>query len=283
VADLETTNIAMSKIDVAPDRARALDPVWCEALAKLIAQQGLYHPILVRPIGDRYQLIAGLHRLYAYRILKKRVIPSRLSKARTDHDARLEEVMENLGRVELIALDRCHHLYELKRAWEAKYPHTANGGDTRSKAAKTRRQTLPSDPKPEEIFGFARANAEKLGLSERAIRLAVAVWDGLSPSSRNRLVGTALARKQTELKALSKQSHKQQGLILDLVLGDANVTNVAGAIAAIEGGVVPTAQEKQLAALRQQVNALPDPVFARLVLDNEERIIAALKRHERLT
>jgi len=35
-------------------------------------------------------------------------IAARVSDAETDDQARLQEVMENLGRNELIALDRCH-------------------------------------------------------------------------------------------------------------------------------------------------------------------------------
>ncbi|MCI5041032.1 MAG: hypothetical protein MRY81_15275 [Donghicola eburneus] len=104
----------------------------------------------------------------------------------------------------------------------------------------------------------------------------------MSPQSRDRLVGTDLARKQTELKALSEQSHPRQEAILDLILSDADVTNVAGALQALDGGVVPNAVEKQLAALRKQVSALPEPVFDRLILENEERVIAALKRQGRL-
>lgn len=265
-------------IDVPEGRARSLDPVWVEGLAVLINRQGLFHPIAVRRVGERFQLISGARRLAACVSLGQDEIPCRVSEAETDDEARLEEVLENLGREELIALDRCHHLYELKQVWERKYPHTAHGHNS----PKGERQTLPLSSETQEIFGFARANAEKTGLSQRSIRAAVAIWTGLSQSSRFRLVGTDLARKQTELKALSELVAKQQDAVLDLVLGAADVTNVAGALQALEGGVVPNPVEKQLSALRKQVDALPEPVFDRLILDNEERVIAALKRQGRL-
>lgn len=279
----DTKSLPIDAIYVPEDRARSFDPEWAEALSGLIAHSGLLHPITVRRDGDRYRLVAGRRRLAACKLLGKLRIPCRISDANSDDDARLEEVMENLGRQELIALDRCQHLYELKLVWERKYPHTAHGGDTRSEQAKTKRQTLPFDPNAEEIFGFARANAEKVGLSQRTIRLAVAIWEGLSQASRDRLGRTDLARKQTELKALSELCHKQQAEVLDLVLGEADVTNVAGALEALEGGVVPNAVEKQLAALRKQVSALPEPVFDRLIIDNADRIIAALRRQGRLS
>lgn len=274
--------LPLDLIDVSEQRARAQDPAWVEALAVLIAEQGLFHPISVRHRNGRYQLVSGLRRLLALQSLGEAEVPCRVSEASTDDDARLEEVMENLGREELIAMDRCHHLYELKQVWERKYPHTANGGDRKSTEAKIRTQSLRSDSANEEVFGFARANAEKIGLSKRTIEQGVKIWTDLSDLSRDRLIGMDLARKQTELKALSEQSHKRQEMILDLILSDAGVGNVAGALLALDGGVIPNAVEKQLSALRKQVNALPEPVFDRLILDNEDRVIAALKRQGRL-
>ena len=265
-------------IDIPDDRARSLDLDKAQGLAVLIEARGLYHPILVRAVEGRFQLVSGLHRLVAFRHLNRLDIPCQISQAQTYDEAKLDEVLENLGRNELNALDRCHHLFELKQVWERKYPQTAHGGDRGNQHTGGRRQSLPSANFPQEIFGFARANAEKLGLSQRSIRLAVAIWEGLSPASRDRLIGTPLACKQTELKALSQLSAKQQAQVLDLIIGEGDVKNVAGALQAIDGGVVPNAMEKRLTVLRQQVDELPDPVFDRLISDNIERVVSSLKR-----
>jgi ParB family chromosome partitioning protein len=273
-----TLTLPMTLIDVPKDRARSLDAAWVEGLAVLIGSQGLMHPIRVRPVGQRFELVSGLRRYRAAELLGWASIPYTLSTAETVDDARLEEVMENLGREALIALDRCHSLYELKQVWERKYPHTKHGHNS----PKGERQTLPLSSEPQKIFGFAQSNAEKIGLSQRSIRLAVVIWENLSQASRDRLVGTALACKQTELKALSELPPKRQAEVLDLVLGDDDVTNVAGALQALEGGVVPDPIEKRLTALRKDFNTLPEPVFDRLILENEERVIAALKRQGRI-
>ena len=277
-----TLTLPMTLIDVPKDRARSLDAAWVEGLAVLIASQGLMHPIRVRPVGQRFELVSGLRRYRAAELLGWVSIPYTLSTAETADDACLEEVMENLGREALIALDRCHSLYELKQVWERKYPHTKNGHNSPKKQEEGGTQSLRSSTESQEIFGFARANAEKIGLSKRSIELAVKIWTDLSQASRDRLVGTALACKQTELKALSELSHKLQAQVLDLVLGDDDVTNVSGALQALEGGVVPDPIEKQLTALRKTVSKLPEPVFDRLILENEERVIAALKRQGRI-
>ncbi len=275
--------IPLASIEVGNDRARDLEPAWAEALAVLIDAQGLLHPIIVRPVDgmpDRYRLVAGLHRYESFRLLGRETIPAYLSSAEDDDAARLEEVMENLGRYDLNALDRCHHLYDLKQIHERKYPQAKRGGDRKS----IKVQSLHFDAQQPEVFGFVEAVAEKIGLSKRTIFAAVSIWSGLVPASRRRLHGTALAGKQTELKALSEESPVRQEKILDLILGDEHpdIQNVAAALAFLGGGVQPTGDEMRLQVLRKSVAALPDPVFDRLISENADRTIEALKRLGRL-
>lgn len=266
-----TAQIAL--IDVPDDRARAFDPVWAEALARMIEVQGLLQPILVRAVpGGRYVLVAGLHRLRAYGLLGRGSIPIRISQAETDDQARLEEVMENLGRYDLIALDRCRHLWELKAVWLKLYPETKAG----VAGGKARQGTAS------EIFSFAESTAEKIGLSQRAIQIAVRIWHYLTPDSRRRLIGTELARKQTELKALSEQKPAVQARILDLILGDAEPENVAQALDHLENGVPVSAEEKRFAAFSKGFAALDDDRLDSLLSVHEDRVIASLKRRGRL-
>ncbi|MDR5655494.1 ParB/RepB/Spo0J family partition protein [Ruixingdingia sedimenti] len=275
--------IPLASIEVGSDRARSLEPAWAEALAALIDAQGLLHPVIVRPVEGqfrRYRLVAGLHRVEAFRLLGRETIPALLSSAASDDEARLEEVMENLGRYDLTALDRCHHLYDLKQVHERKYPQSKHGGDRRS----IKVQTLHFDPSAPEIFGFAEAVAEKIGLSKRTIFAAVKIWANLYPPLRRRLHGSALADKQTELKALSELGINDQVKVVDLILGEDHpeIVNVAGALAYLAGGVQPTAEEKRFTAIRDTLTALPDPVFDRVVAEQADRMIAALQRLGRI-
>ena len=274
--------IPLASIEVGTDRARDLEPAWVEALAKLIDAQGLLHPIVVRPVDGmpgRYRLVAGLHRLEGVRLNGWEAIPAYLSRADSDAGARLEEVMENLGRYDLNALDRCHHLYELRQIWLRQHPEFANGGGKQGGG-----KSFPTGDQAPEVFGFAASVAEQIGFSKRVINIAVAIWTGLSPTSRRRLVGTALAGKQTELKALSEESPPRQEKILDLILGEdhADISNVAGALAFLEGGVQPTGDEVRLEGLRKSMSTLPDTVFDRLISENADRTIASLKRLGRI-
>lgn len=275
MSNIEVIDLPLADIVVPADRARDFDESNAQALAALIQSQGLFHPIRVRPDGGKYHLVSGLHRLRAFEINGAKRIPATVSGADSDDAARLEEVMENLGRGELIALDRCHHLYELKVSYERLHPETVAG----TAGANARHGNAAS-----EIFSFAEVTAEKMGLSKRSIQIAVKIWTDLSGSSRLRLSGTGLATKQTELKALSEQKPAIQTKILDLILSDdhPDIQNVAGALEFLEGGVDLTPIEKRYRVISKGFKSLSDSSLDRLLTENEERVIASLKRRGRI-
>lgn len=274
----ELHHIPLDHIDPGFERARTFDPAWAEALAAIIRTQGLTHPISVRRVGEGYRLVAGMHRLEAFRLMGADEIPCTISAAETDDEARLEEVMENLGRNELIALDRCRHLCELKQVWERMYPEAAHG----KASPKTQKMRLSSDAP--QIFGFAKATAEKIGLSKRAIEQDVAIWKGLSQNSRLRLAGMPMAGKMTELKALSEQKHPRQQQILDLILDPEHrdIQNVAEAIFRLEHGITPNVFHRRFLTASRTLAKLDDRVFDDVIMAHEARVIASLQRRGRI-
>lgn len=276
--------LPLASIEVGNDRARDLEPAWAEALSVLIGEQGLQQPILVRAVEghpETYRLIAGLHRLKAHEILGAATIPAYLSSAESDDAARLEEVMENLGRYELIALDRCHHLYELKQLWLRKHPDFANGGG--NQRGVNGGKTIPTDTP--EVFGFATLVAEQIGLSKRVINIAVKIWTGLAPQTRQRLRGTDLARKQTELKALSEiPTPRRQGEVLDAIFNEQlqDVGNVAQALEYLGGTIACDPIEKRFAAVSKTIADLDDETFDSVIAAHETRVIASLRKRNRI-
>lgn len=284
-------DIPLHLIEVGEDRGRDLEPAWAEALAALIREQGLLHPIIVRPDGAlsgafrRYRLVAGLHRLRAFQLNGAETIPAYLSAAASDDDARLEEVMENLGRYDLIALDRCHHLFELKQIHERKYPQAKAGvAGAAALHKKCATANLATAPNGGEVFGFSEFVAERVGLSARAIRRDVAIWTGLDPAVRRRLHGTALAGKQTELKALSEAPATLQGRVLDLLLegGVEGVENVATALQYLDRGCIVTEVERQFFAVDRAFGKLPEAAIDMVVANHADRVIGALHRLGRI-
>ena len=97
---------------------RDLDDAVVEGLAKSIEGVGLLQPVVVRPLGDGYELVFGLHRLEACRRLGWKTIPARVEEV-SDEEAFLLNVVENLqrnGHINPVAEARGYkHLIE--RGW----------------------------------------------------------------------------------------------------------------------------------------------------------------------
>ena len=303
-------DVDLAAIDVPTNRARSFDPDEAAGLAASIAEVGLLHPIRVRLVGNRHRLVAGRKRLEACRLLGWNAIPVTISDAGSDDEERLEEVVENLASFSLNKLDRCQHLYEFKQVYERLHPEAKHGGDRKSEI---KTQNLRLDPDASEVFGFAPAIAEKIGISRRAIELAVKIWTDLTILSRIRLAGTRFADHQSALKEISEQTPAAQADLLDLLLSEPPAAQtVADALAILRNGSAPTPAEKKVAAVSKAVQSMAKPVasavtsrdvaelkegiatlskfMAKLeddaldsvVAENEERIIASLKRRGRI-
>lgn len=277
-------HIPLASIEVGEDRARDLDPGHAEALADSIRMQGLLCPVLVRAVAeDRFRLVDGRHRYEAFKLLGRDVIPVVMSDKTSDDEAMLDQVMANLAR-RMVALDFCRHLAMLKEAWLRLHPEATNGGNKNVAKGKSRIQNSDSGDDPDTTPGFSDAMASKFGLGRSAVFEAVAIWTKLSPASREALHGTKLAEKKTELKALSEQKPAMQAKILALIesTDHPDVQNVASALAFLEGGVKQTVLEKRYRAVSDAFKALPDDTFDQLLMENEERVIASLKRRGKI-
>ena len=73
---MERVMIAIDDVYVPAKRRRTLVAGTVTALAESILEEGLKTPILVRPDGDRFVLVEGLHRLEACRALGEEIIPA---------------------------------------------------------------------------------------------------------------------------------------------------------------------------------------------------------------
>jgi uncharacterized ParB-like nuclease family protein len=102
--------ITIDDIDIA-DTRRQVNPAAVKRLADSIERVGLRHPITVRERGDRYLLVAGRHRIEAFKKLGREHIPATIVKM-TNDDARLWEIAENLHRAELTKLERDEQIAE---------------------------------------------------------------------------------------------------------------------------------------------------------------------------
>jgi ParB family chromosome partitioning protein len=201
--------IPISSID-AGLRLRPVDEAQAAFLAENIQANGLRQPVEVRAVkGGGYRLIAGGHRLAACARLGWTDIPAFVFEA-TDDEARLAEIDENLVRHELNPLDRATFLFERKELYEKLHPQTKHGA-----------QGGPGGKRNEtEIVSFSKDTAERVGLTDRSIRLSVKIATSLAPDVKAQIAGTRVAKVQAELLALAKLAPTAQRAVLALLLGD---------------------------------------------------------------
>ena len=74
--------LAIQDVYVPVKRRQTLDPHKVEAMAESIMDKVQDAPILVRPDGNRFVLVEGLHRLEACKALGETTVPAYLVQAR---------------------------------------------------------------------------------------------------------------------------------------------------------------------------------------------------------
>ena len=192
------------EIDVAQIRANPnqprqhFDEVSLNELAQSIADKGVLQPILLRPVGEGYEIIAGERRWRAAQKAQLHRIPALV---RELDDATTAEValIENIQRADLNAIEEAEAYKQLI----IKFSHSQDEvgrlvGKSRSHVANLLRLLdLPDDVRGlllrgDLSMGHARAIATSPQASEIAARI---VRDGLSVRQVEQLVRTAKPTK----------------------------------------------------------------------------------------
>ncbi len=110
--------IGVHLIEPSPYQARREIPsAQLGELAESIRSEGLLQPIVVRKVGDKFQLIAGERRWRAFQFLKIKSIPARLVEASNASSAALG-LIENLQREGLNAIEEAHGYASLIRDFD---------------------------------------------------------------------------------------------------------------------------------------------------------------------
>ena len=87
------------------ENVRGLDEAHVDSLAQSIALRGLLVPLIVRPIGDGYELVAGYHRLAACRKLD---LPDAPVVVRDQEGSSADSAAENVTRKQLTPLEEAN-------------------------------------------------------------------------------------------------------------------------------------------------------------------------------
>ena len=109
-------NISLSRLTPNPNQPRrTFYEQTISELAKSIKEQGVLSPIIVRPRGDKYEIIAGERRHKAAREAGLKEIPALIRKV-SNGEARIISLIENIQREDLNDIDRASALKELKNS-----------------------------------------------------------------------------------------------------------------------------------------------------------------------
>jgi ParB family chromosome partitioning protein len=185
------TSISIADIDIGP-RLRAIDEKQVRALAESMGSAiGLKTPITVRREGQRWKLVAGLHRLEAARRLGWHEIQAVIMVG-SEREARLWEIAENLHRADLTVLERAEHLAEWIRLTEA---------EVSAQVA-----PKPQGGRPES---GTRAAARELGIertdAQRSIKIA-----SITPGAKEAAREAGMDDNQCKLLEVAGRSPEQQ-------------------------------------------------------------------------
>lgn len=202
-----TTLKATSLIDNNPLQPREnYDEESLEELKASIKEKGILQPILIRPKGDRFEVVAGERRLRAARALGLSTIPA-VVKEMTDSETLLLALIENIQRQDLNVIDEAKAFEKLVQEFKLSQDQIAKAvGKDRATVSNTLRLLkLPKDIQnkiAEEKISMGHARA-LLALDNEAAQLKMAykiISESLSVRSVEGIINQAINRKPKNTK-----------------------------------------------------------------------------------
>lgn len=208
--DMGPVEIEIEKIKI-NKRMRKVDQLKVNELKESIQELGLLQPIT---ISKSNELIAGAHRLEAFKQLLKFKIPCIYLQSDNKLDIELAEIDENLIRSELNDIDRGDFLLRRKEIYEEKYPETKQGGDRKSEQIKSSKSRF------ENNSSFVKDTTEKLQnlgkkVSERTIERSIQIAKNLNSEQKEVLKEKELPK--TELLELVRQKPEIKDKIIEKI------------------------------------------------------------------
>ncbi|MGH7944031.1 MAG: ParB/RepB/Spo0J family partition protein [Opitutaceae bacterium] len=192
--------IAVHLIEPSPYQARReISPEQLNELAESIRSEGLLQPIVVRKVGEKFQLIAGERRWRAFQLLKIKSIAARIVEASNASSAALG-LIENLQREGLNPIEEAHGYASLIRDFDLTQESAAERvGKGRASVANSLR-LLSLEP---DLQGYVAKNMLTVGhakvllgvedAAQRAMLGRRIIEEGLSVRVTEKLAVTAKA------------------------------------------------------------------------------------------
>ena len=189
-----------------------MNPESLRELAESIKVQGVMQPVLVRPVGDGYEIIAGERRVRAAAIAGLHEVPVIIRQV-PDNAALAMALIENIQREDLNPLEEAHGVQRLIREFDFTHEQAAQAiGRSRSATSNLLRLTNLAAPVQQMVLdgkldmGHARAllalsGAQQIQLGNRiaARQLSVRATEALV--ARGSTVKARKALKKTPARA----------------------------------------------------------------------------------
>lgn len=117
-AAVEQSEVGIDRIDQNPNQPRkTFDEDELAALSESIKNHGVLQPVVVRPVGDRFQLVAGERRLRAAQAIGVESIPVRIVDF-NDQQVMEAALAENIQRSDLNPIEKAQGFREYLGRWD---------------------------------------------------------------------------------------------------------------------------------------------------------------------
>jgi ParB family transcriptional regulator, chromosome partitioning protein len=197
-------DLPLEKIKASPFQPRTnFDRASLDELSQSIGERGVIQPVVVRPVGDVYELIAGERRFRAVELLGKKTIPAIIYDTISNQEVMELALIENIQRQDLNPIEEASAYHRLMTECSlSQNDIAARVGKERSSIANAIRLLSLPDEIKEMISegkisaGHARAilavtsDVEKIALAQRT------ALEGLSVRELEKLVYTDKTRKK---------------------------------------------------------------------------------------
>lgn len=226
---MKIVEIPIAEIDAA-GRLRPATASVVEQLAADIGRRGLRQPIEVarKARDNKWRLVSGLHRLEACKALGRATIEAVEVKGNLPELQR-DQLLENLARNELSALERCQFTAVLKGLFLSEHPEAARGiagGNARQN------QQIPSLGLA-DWYGQIATRSER---SKKTVQRQALIGENLDADAADLLRGTEFEDSQVELEALAKRVPEEQRAIAAMLIDpDSPARSVREALAILVG------------------------------------------------
>ncbi|MGH8001140.1 MAG: ParB N-terminal domain-containing protein [Brasilonema sp.] len=194
-------SVSIDQIKIGPNR-RPINGDKVEELKESIQANGLLNPITV---DRKLNLIAGLHRLTACRLLGLEKIECNVVDYEDADQVRLAEIDENFIRNELKPLERAEMLLERQKILD-RFGLMAKAGDNQHTLKAAGREMISPPPKTNLEF------AKEVGYSERSLQHDKQIAKDIHEEVKQKIKGTPIADVKTELLTIARAGRKERAL-----------------------------------------------------------------------